>query len=139
MRYSVYEKLMSEFTSITLLLAKERELQEVYEWNGTYVGKGKDLERSKFLYLDSLLGLFERVWIAHRKMRWWEKEWEPWRNWIAALAKNRIFLDVVDEAHALQVYDCEFIAEVQKIVKAACAQQKEETRQPPKQKKTEPL
>ena len=46
-------------------------------------------------YLDSLLGLFERAWLAsaHSKAR--KEDWIGWRNWLKSVAKSPIFSDLL--------------------------------------------
>lgn len=115
-KFEIYEKMMQGFTDITLATVNNPELLDVYEWDKDYQGNEKLKERQKYAYLDSLFGLFERVWMAQKKMKWWESEWEPWENWIKMFSKSKIFLDVVREAHTLKTFDPEFIEYVERII-----------------------
>lgn len=118
LKYSVYEKLMSDFSNISLLLVEHPELRKIY--NGGNKPKNWDKydddEKTMYCYFDSLLGLFERVWVSYKEMRWLNREdWGQWKNWIRDLARNEIFVDVVNDNKEL--YDPSFINEVQETIK----------------------
>jgi len=119
-RYAVYEKLMSDFTQVSLLLSTEPDL--AYAYRSTYKTSKWDNytedEKRLFCYFDSLFGLFERVWIALRRGRKGTgANWVHWRNWIKLLATHSVFVDVFE--FNKEFYDSNFIHEVQNVVAEA--------------------
>lgn len=115
MKYSTYEKLMSDFSATASLLIDHPEVLDITmkgdppeKWD-----KYKEDEKKAYYYFDSLLGLFERVYSAKKEKRLSQEEWERWRKWIEYLITNEIFLDVVNDN--IELYDSEFIDEIRNL------------------------
>lgn len=116
LRYSVYEKLMSDFSNASLVPCKDPDLREMYvgesrpaHWSSYSAG-----DKAMYFYFDSLLGLFERVWVSYKEDKWvGSEDWEQWRNWIGELVENRIFQDLIKESEKL--YDPLFLKEINRI------------------------
>ena len=91
-RYSTYEKLMSEFTSSSLFLAEHQEIAEfIYGNDPSKTIPENQYQRFKwasFYYLDALLALFERVWVARQQGYLPQIEWVSWRNWLSDSQKQ---------------------------------------------------
>ncbi|MEM2100130.1 MAG: hypothetical protein QXP45_02145 [Thermoproteota archaeon] len=118
LKYSMYEKLMSDFSNLTLSLVEHPRLRELYASGSRPMNWDKydEDEKALYFYFDSLLGLLERVWISYKEMKLLKtKDWEQWGNWIKELFKNEIFIDIFNESKKL--YDPLFIDEMQKILK----------------------
>lgn len=117
LRYSTYDKQMSDFMTISLYLVEHPELRKMY------VGKGKpknwekydDDQKTLYCYFDSLLSVFERVWNACKVMEIGNLEdWDNWKNWLKQIAENPIFIDVFEDNREL--YNSSFIEEVKSII-----------------------
>jgi hypothetical protein len=118
-KYNTAEKLLSDFSSATLKLVEDSGLREEYVSGNkpTNWDKYNDNQKALYFYFDSLLGLFERVWVSYREMGWIKKaDWEQWENWIKDLATNKIFLRVVHDNE--KMYDSSFIDRVHQAIKS---------------------
>ena len=120
LKYSSYEKLMSDFSNAAVTLVEQRGLRDVFV-SGDEPGNWKrytEDEKTAYFYFDSLIGLFERVWVSHKELHWsTEEDWNQWRNWIAELKRNKVFVDVLLEAKEDGLFDPEFISEMEQIWK----------------------
>jgi hypothetical protein len=119
LRYNSYEKLMSDFSNAALMLVEHSVLRdafvsgdEPYNWR-----KYTEAERALYFYFDSLLGLFERVWVSYKEAHLMaQDDWEQWKNWISELSMNSVFVDVLGEAKEDRLYDPSFIIELEAVV-----------------------
>jgi hypothetical protein len=101
--FDTYERLLSDFSDITLRLVDNPALSEQ-----VYKNENKPLnwdsytpdQKQAYSYFDSLLGLFERVWIAKKKNSLETREVEAWRVWLRDLASIDIFQDVYGDNQA---------------------------------------
>jgi hypothetical protein len=118
MKYSTYEKLMSDFSATASLLIDHPEVLDITmkgsappeKW-----GKYSENEKKAYYYFDSLLGLFERVYFARKEIKLPQEEWERWRRWIEYLKTNDIFMDVFNDN--IELYDSGFTDEINNSVK----------------------
>jgi hypothetical protein len=117
LRYNTYDRLMSDFTTASLYIIDHPEFKEMYVGKAepkNWKNHGKK-EKSLYYYFDSLLALFERVWIACREMKIISKEdWEYWRRWLKEPSENQIFRDVFWDNKEL--YDEFFVKEVENVI-----------------------
>ena len=94
-RFTVFEKLMSDFTQLNLILVNRPQIADyLYPSSGTEWKNASTEERMAFYYLDSVLGLCERAWTAGRKSKAGKTEWIGWRNWLKSFAKSPIFAEM---------------------------------------------
>ena len=117
MKYSIYERLMSDFSDASFLLVEHPELLgTIYVGEGSPINWKKYDENQKLLYsyLDGLLALFERVWIACDEIKLPKEVWQQWKIWVKELVLNDVFLDVVNDNQ--EHYDSSFINEIQRII-----------------------
>jgi len=114
--YSVYERLMGEFSNVTLKLVESSDLREAFVF-GAEPAQWHNYDQPKralFFYFDSLLGLFERVWYSCQSSQGGsEEDWQQWKNWIKELAANAVFVDLLNESEGL--YDSGFLKEVKEV------------------------
>jgi hypothetical protein len=118
MKYSTYEKLMSEFSATATLLIDHPEVLNI-----TTKGSGKpkkwdkygEDEKKAYCFFDSMLGLQERAYFAIKDLRLPQKDWGDWRKWIEDLVTNEIFMDVFNDNKEL--YDSEFKDEMENVIK----------------------
>ncbi len=130
-KYDAYENLMSEFSQAALYLVDHPSLAE-----SLYSGKNKpehwdsysQEEKNLYSYFDSLLGLFERVWVAQSDMHFAEPDWEAWRSWIRNLANNSVFVDAYHDNSSL--YDSTLVKEMKQIIEQASKVESEKQSQP---------
>jgi hypothetical protein len=122
LKYSSYEKLMSDFSNAAVILVQERGLRDVFvsgdeprNWR-----RYTEDEKTAYFYFDSLIGLFERVWVSYKELHWsTEEDWNQWRNWIAELKRNKVFVDVLLEAKEDGLFDPKFMSEMKQVGKRA--------------------
>ncbi|MDG6904329.1 MAG: hypothetical protein JRN20_00930 [Nitrososphaerota archaeon] len=116
-RFSTYEKLMSEFTNASLFLAEHQQIAEFLYGDDPEHTIPQNLFQStrwaSFYYLDALLGLFERVWVA--RQQGYFQRWSYWRNWISDLSKKAVFLELFENTK--QSYDPSFVQEVEEVIR----------------------
>ncbi|MEM1540731.1 MAG: hypothetical protein QXJ07_05050 [Candidatus Bathyarchaeia archaeon] len=120
LKYNTYDRLMSDFTTISLYIIDHPRFKDMY------VGKAEpknwkkysEEQKSLYYYFDSLLALFERVWIACKEMKIISKEdWKYWRRWLQELSENQIFKDTFWDNREL--YDDSFAKEVESVISAS--------------------
>jgi hypothetical protein len=120
LRYNTYDRLMSDFITASLYIIDHSEFKDIY------VGKAEpknwktytDEQKSLYFYFDSLLALFERVWIACKEMKIISNEnWKSWRNWLEELSENQIFKDAFLDNEKL--YNESFVKEVKNIIRTS--------------------
>ncbi len=117
-KFSIYEKLMSDFSATASLLIDHPEVLNI-----TTKGSGQpekwdkysEAERKAYCFFDSMLGLLERVFFATKEIRLPQKDWEDWRKWIEDLVTNDIFMDVFNDN--AELYDSEFKDEIENVIK----------------------
>lgn len=128
LRFAVYEKLMSDFAALNMTLLERPEIaRDLYSgnpvrdalWRERFHGKEATL-----YYVDSLMSLLERVWLARKQSRLYEHQWQTWRHWIATFAHNTTVLDFLELNRGL--FDRAFLAEVEAILQAERARAKSE-------------
>ena len=118
--FETYEKLMSDFSDVTLKLMDNPELSEqVYkDQNMPLKWQSYSSEQKRaYSYFDSLLGLFERVWIARKESNLGTTEVEAWKVWLRDLASIDIFIDVFRDNEGQ--FDSSLMREVKEFVDAA--------------------
>ena len=88
-RFTVFEKLMSDFTQLNLILVNRPDIADyLYPSSGAEWKNSPTEKRMAFYYLDSVLGLCERAWTAGKKSKAEQNEWIGWRNWLKSFAKG---------------------------------------------------
>jgi hypothetical protein len=119
LRFSEYEALMSDFSQMTLFLVDHPQIErQVYPRSSDAEAKlGSDVEDKQMAsyYLDSLLGLCERAWWASKQSKARREDWIGWRNWLKALAKNPLFVDLFNTSEG--EWDPAFRKELASIIK----------------------
>lgn len=119
-KFSTYEKLMSEFTNASLFLAEHQQIADfLYGSDPKKTIPEDQYERvrwASFYYLDALLGLFERVWVAGRQGYIPQMQWASWRNWLSDLARKDVFKELFENTK--QSYDPSFVKEVETILQS---------------------
>jgi hypothetical protein len=117
-RFTVFEKLMSDFTQLNLLLVNHPQIAdhlypgEEAEWKNEPTEK-----RMAFYYLDSVLGLCERAWTAGKKSKAEQNEWIGWRNWLKSFAKGPLFAELLKANEGM--YEEPFTKELESILREA--------------------
>lgn len=119
-RFTVFEKLMSDFTQLNLLLVNKPQIASyLYPESTSIEGPKWDTEpvekRMAFYYLDSVLGLCERAWTAGRQSKADPKEWIGWRNWLKSFAKSPVFAELIKANEGM--YEDSYITELESILR----------------------
>lgn len=119
-RFTVFEKLMSDFTQLNLLLVNRPQIASyLYPESTSIEGTKWDTEptekRMAFYYLDSVLGLCERAWTAGRQSKANPEEWIGWRNWLKSFAKSPIFAELFKANEGM--YEESFTTEIESILR----------------------
>ena len=105
-----YQRLMEEFSNLSKFALEHPDLEKHIP---TYVSETKE-KREAFWYLDMLISLLERVWIADLEGQLSRNSWPLWRNWIEELATNKIFVDHFQQN--TKYYESTFVAEINRII-----------------------
>ncbi|HML01903.1 MAG TPA: hypothetical protein VK487_00865 [Candidatus Bathyarchaeia archaeon] len=108
-----YERLRSDFMRASLAIVNHPQVYDFLYHANPNNGNDKnyDLHRKMtILYLDTLLGLFERAW-KNLRIKKMEEEWNCWRNWLKLLSCSEGF----DEVRTEGIYDKGFVDEIKRI------------------------
>ena len=115
-RFTVFEKLMSDFTQLNLLLVNRPQIADyLYPASGTEWKNEPTEKRMAFYYLDSVFGLCERAWTAGRKSKAGKAEWIGWRNWLKSFAKSPVFAELLKANEGM--YEEPFTRELESILR----------------------
>jgi hypothetical protein len=122
-RFTVFEKLMSDFTQLNLMLVNRPQIADyLYPSSGAEWKNAPTEERMAFYYLDSVLGLCERAWTAGRKSKAGKTEWIGWRNWLKSFAKSPVFAELLKGNEGM--YEEPFTKELETILREATSESK---------------
>lgn len=120
LRFSTYDRLMSDFTQLDLVLVNDPRLAfYVYpDPQGELTKRSWDAEFTEeersFYYIDALLGLFERAWMARKKSKAYYEHWLLWENWIRYVTRGPVFRKVFERNK--EFYDPRFVKEVERLI-----------------------
>jgi len=125
LRFSATEGLMGDFSRMTLFLVDHpRVARQIYPYSpdAAESGQGSDPQdrQMALYYLDSLLGLFERAWLASKHSKARKEDWYGWRNWLKSLAKSTLFIDLLRASE--EQWDGKFREELESILKEVTAE-----------------
>jgi len=122
-RFTVFEKLMSDFTQLNLVLVNRPQIADyLYPSSGTEWENAPPEKRMAFYYLDSVLGLCERAWTAGRKSKAGKTEWIGWRNWLKSFAKSPVFSELLKATEGM--YEEPFTKELESILRETSSESK---------------
>ncbi len=119
LRYDTYERLMDKYADSAVFLATHPEIEKYLPSHNLDASSESDQKLTAYYYLDVLLALFERVWIARTQKRMRMESWLLWRRWIQDLARNEMF--VVHFKSSENYYSASFTKEVNSIISGVSA------------------
>ena len=115
-KYLSYERLRADFMTASLSLVQYPQiLNYLYQpWKRRVIeGDEKGIHKGKaHVFLDTLLGLFERAWKDWKLKKISNEEWIQWREWLYALT----FSDGFDDIPLDDVYDKGFVLLVHELI-----------------------
>ena len=113
-RYKNYLDAMAGFAAAQVLMIQTPALHALYEANAKDItAEYAELsleQKTRVHYCDTLLGLCETVWMAHRK-GWIDKsEWPDWERWLMHLHQSPEFRWTL--AWVASQYDEDFVRQI---------------------------
>lgn len=124
-RIAAYDKLMGDFTQIQLEVMEHPEVTDYLYGKDGHSAGSHHYEKEETIalhYMDALIGLIERVWIAQRQYKFPGSNWIQWRYWLVQLGKSPHFREYFESARGY--YDSSFVNEVQKAINESKAEGK---------------
>lgn len=112
---------MSDFSNTTMMLVGDSKLRDAFVSGAEphHWRKYTEPEKALYFYFDSLLGLFDRVWVTYKETHLMtQDDWGHWRNWIRELSMNSVFVDVLAEAKEDGLYEPSFTNEIDAVVQS---------------------
>jgi hypothetical protein len=114
-RFRNYLDAMAGFAETQVLMVQTPVLQALYEANAEDItAEYSELspeQKTRVHYCDTLLGLSETVWVAHKKGWVDGDEWPYWERWLVHLHKSPEFRWTLSWVKT--EYDHEFVLKIQ--------------------------